>query len=191
MKMSNLLRVIEVLGKDLFSGYNINEVSRLSGVDLTTTYRTLKEMEGKNEVRMEKKGNNIFYRLNLRNTSTLKYCELSSIERRKRFLTENRGIYGKVSELMENADSVVIFGSLARGEKKPGDIDVLLLFRGKADVKKIEDVIRKTKISPLYMEFDEFKSKLSGKDKVVMEIIRDAVVLSGEYEYWKSISEVV
>lgn len=191
MKIEKLLKIVEVLGTDLFSGYNINEVSRLSGVDLATTYRILKEMEGKNELKREKRGNNMFYRLNLDNTSTLKYCELSSVERRRRFLAENPEVYGKASGLLKNADSVVIFGSLARGEKRPRDIDALLLFKKKPDVRKIESLTRGTKISPIYMELGEFKNKIAGKDKLVMEIIRDAVVLSGEYEYWKSVSEAL
>lgn len=191
MKIANLLRVVEVLGTDLFSGYNINQVSRLSGTDVATTYRTLKEMEGKNEVTKEKKGNNFFYRLNLKNTTTLKYCELSSIEKRKSFLAKKPGIYGKISKLMETADSVVIFGSFARGEKRPRDIDLLLLYREKPNIRKIENSLKGTRISPLYMEFDEFKNKLANKDKVVMEIIKDGIILSGEYEYWKAISEAI
>ena len=191
MKIEKLLKIVEVLGKDPFSGYNINQVSRLSGMDLATTYRMLREMESKNEVLRERKGNNSFYRLNLKNTTALKYCELSSIEKRKKFLSKNPGIYGKVSGLIEIADSVVMFGSLARGEKKPRDMDVLLLFKKKSDVRKIENSLKGTTISPIYTEFGEFKNKIANKDKLVMEIIRDGIVLSGEYEYWKSTSEAV
>lgn len=191
MKIDNLLKVVEVLSADPYSGYNINQVSRLSGVDVATTYRMLKEMEGKNEVAKVQRGNNFFYRLNLKNTSTLKYCELSSIERRKRFLSKKPGIYGKVSKLGGSADCMILFGSYAREEKNPRDVDILLLFKTKPDIGNVEKSLRGTKISPLYMEFGEFKDKLAGKDKVLLSIIREGIVLSGEYEYWKSISETI
>lgn len=186
MKMETLLSIVEALGTNVFEGHNINQVSRLSKVDVATTFRALKEMEGGNGVLKEKKGNNVFYKLNLSNAATLKYCELSSIEKRKAFLLKNPKIFGKISEIKKLADAIILFGSLARGERKPGDIDLLLLFEKKPNIRKIEGMMEGG-ISPIYMEFKEFEGKIRSKNRVVMEILRDGIILSGEGRYWESI----
>ena len=190
MKIENLLKIVEVLGTDIFTGYNINQASRLSKIDVATTFRTLKEMEKKGETLKEKKGNNIFYRLNLKNASALKYCELAAIEKRKAFLLENPEIFIKISKLKGLADAIILLGSFARGEKKPRDIDVLLLSVRKPEVKRIEDM-KDMRISPIYMRFGEFKEKLKTKDRVVREIIKDGIVLWGESIYWELIRDAL
>ena len=91
METEKLLKVVEALGRNIFEGHNINQLARLSGVNVATIYRMLKEMEKENLVLKRIGGNNVFYRPNLKNSTMLKYCELSSIERRKRFLAAFSG----------------------------------------------------------------------------------------------------
>jgi predicted nucleotidyltransferase len=190
MKIETLLSVIEVLGRNIFEGFNINQIARLSGVGSATTYRTLKEMESRNEVLKERKGNNLFYCLNLKNSSTVKYCELAEIEKRKGVFQKVPGLLSEIQALSKVSESVVLFGSLAREEKKPKDIDLLLLFQKKPDIKEIKKIIKKTKISPIYMNFSEFKDKIKERNPVVMDILKDAIVLHGEGIYWKLIKEI-
>lgn len=191
MKVENLLKIMGVLGKGVFEGYNINQISRLSGVDVATTHRILKEMEKRNEVLKTKRGNNNFYRPNLDNASTVKYCELYSIERRKEFFLKQPRLHGIVSQLSKEAESIILFGSMARGEKNPRDIDFLLLSGKKHNVKIIEKIIKDSNISPLYMQFGEFSEKLKERNETLKEIVRDGIVLHGEEKYWKAVKGVV
>ncbi len=190
MKIKTLLSITGVLGRNISEGFNINQIARLSGIDPATTYRTLKSMESRSEILKEKKGNNIFYKLNLKDSSTIKYCELAEIEKRKEFFQKNPTLLTKIQGLSQKSDSVVLFGSLARGEKNPKDTDLLFLSRKKPDLHEITNIIKGTNISPLYMNFSEFKSRIKEKNPVVIEILKDAVVLYGEDVYWRLIREV-
>jgi len=185
METEKLIKVVEALGKDVFEGHNINQLARLSGVNVATMHRMLKEMEKENLVLKKISGNNVFYRPNLRNSAMLKYCELSSIERRKKFLLKHPGFYGKIKNLEDKTECAVLFGSFARNEKRPADIDILLLSGREMNVKLLEREMRKSDISPLYMEFPEFVEKLKKKNKVLLEIMRDGVVLFRESRYWE------
>lgn len=185
MKMKTLLSIIEALERDIFSGFNINQIAKLSGVDAATTHRTLKEMESRNEVVKERKGNNVFYCLNLQNSSTTKYCELAEIEKRKNIFQKIPTLLTKIQDISKHSECAVLFGSFARGEKKPKDIDVLLLFQKKPNIREIKKIIQGTTISPLYMNFLEFGDKTRERNPVVMDIIKDAIVLYGEDVYWR------
>lgn len=190
MKIKTLLEIADVLGRNIFEGFNINQIARLSGINPATTYRTLKNMESKKEVLKEKKGNNIFYKLNLKNSSTIKYCELAEIEKRKEFFQKNPILLAKIQDLSKESDSIALFGSVARREKNPRDTDLLLLFQKSPDLQKIKTIIKGTNISPLYTNFHEFKNRIKEKNPILVEILKDAIVLYGEDVYWKLIREI-
>lgn len=192
MEIEKLTKIADVLGRNLFEGMNINSVSRESGVSIASVYRILKRMEKKNEVLKEKTGNNIFYRLNLKNSFARKYVEMASIKRRERFFMEKPEYYDLLTDLKNSMKPfsvmVGIFGSLARLEKKPADIDMLVIY--KSDIKPIQEIIRKrdSVISPFYLTPDELKKK--AKAEVMANIISDLVILEGEAEFWSILSEV-
>lgn len=190
MKMENLLRIVDTLSSSIFEGYNINRVSKLSGVDIATTYRTLKEMERKNEVLKSRKGNNVFYKLNLMNLSTVKYCELASIEKRKRFIAKHPETIEIKSKASEEADVALLFGSFARDKTKPNDIDLLLIYRRR---KKhgFSLFFHGGKVSPIYMSLREFTGKLKNRNPVVMEMVKDGIIAFGEELFWISVKGVV
>jgi len=190
MKIENIVRITGTLGTNIFEGYNINQISKRSGVDVATTYRTLKQMEKRNEVIKNRKGNNLFYRLNLRNSTALKYCELTSIENRKKLLSRHTDISEDILRLREKADSIVIFGSVARNEQRPKDVDTLLLFEKKPRIKEIQKSLP-LNFSAIYMEFQEFGKKIAGRENLVMEILKDGVVIAGENKYWETVRDAV
>lgn len=192
MELEKLTKIVDVLGRNLFKGMNINSASRESGTSVASAYRILRMMETKNEVLKEKAGNNVFYRLNLKNSFARKYVEMASIKRRERFFMEKPEYYDLLTNLKNsiNPFSLVIgiFGSLARLEKKPADIDVLVVY--KSDIKPIQEIIRKhdSRISPFYLTRAELKKK--AKAEVTGNMIRDIVILEGEGEFWSTLSEV-
>jgi predicted nucleotidyltransferase len=183
MKIENMLRVVEALGTNPAEGFNINRISKLSKTSVATVYRMLKEMEKRKEVIGTEKGNNIFYRLNLKNPNTMKYCELSSIERRRRFLAQKPELYGEFSGVLDKLHVAILFGSTARMERNARDIDLLLLGHD-LPVGETEKLASGTRISPVYMEYGEFSEKMKSGESLVLEIIRDGVVIKGEHEYW-------
>ncbi len=192
MELEKLVKIADVLGR-YPDGINMNSVSKESGVSVASVYRILKAMERKNEVLKEKRGNNVFYRLNLKNSFARKYAEMASIKRREQFFLKKPEYYDLLTNIKNSVKDfslvVGIFGSLARLDKKPRDIDVLIVY--KSDIKPIQNAIKKqdARISPFYITEEELKRKAN--DEVIMNIIRDAVVLYGESEFWGILSEAV
>jgi len=186
--MENTIRIMDALCRSMPKGCSINQASRLSGVGVATAHRALKRMEASNEVLKERVGTSLLYRPNLRNVTALKYCELSSIERRKLVLSKNPAVTAGILGLKDVADSVVLFGSVARGEHNPNDVDLLLLFARRRHVSGIEKAMP-PKFSPIYMSFGEFSQKLKSGEKLMAGILKDAVVVSGEGRYWAAIRD--
>ncbi|MBM3303625.1 MAG: nucleotidyltransferase domain-containing protein [Candidatus Aenigmarchaeota archaeon] len=184
MKMEKLLGITEAMCTNVAEGYNINTIAKLARIDVATTYRILKEMEKRNEVMKSKKGNNLFYRINLGNTSALKYCELASIERRKRFLLRHPEMINLAAKAGKNAEVLLLFGSMARGEKKPRDIDLLVIYEGRHNAPDAEP-LGGGKISPIFMGREEFVKKMRERNAVVASMLMDGVLLRGEDVFWK------
>lgn len=192
VELEKLAKISDVLGRHP-DGINMNSVSKESGVSVASVYRILKAMEKRNEVHKEKRGNNVFYRLNLKNSFAKKYAEIASIKRREQFFLKKPEYYDLLMSLKNSIKDVSlvvgIFGSLARLEKKPKDIDVLIVY--KSDLRPIQNAIKKmnSAISPFYITEEELKKK--AKDEVIMNIIRDVAILYGESVFWEILSEAV
>ncbi len=183
MKIEKMLGIMEALSTNVFEGYNINSLAKLAGIDVATTYRMLKEIEKKNEVVRSRKGNSLFYRINFNNSAALKYCELASIEKRKRFLLKNPEMIALASKAGKPSDVLLLFGSMARGGKKPRDIDVLLIYEGKPKAMEIETFGKN--ISPIFMGRKEFVKKMRERNEIVANMLKDGVLLRGEDAFWK------
>lgn len=191
MDMEKLIKIVAALSQTPAEGININSIAKESGISIASTYRILKIMERKNEALKEKSGNNIFYRLNLKNSFARKYAEMASIKKREFFFLKRPEYYDLLMSLKnsikEYSSIVGVFGSMARMEKKPRDIDVLIVY--KTDLKQIQKNISKTGISPFYITEQELKEKI--KEKIIANIIKDAILLHGECEFWNILSEAV
>lgn len=195
MEMEKLIKIVSVMSMHLFKGININQIAKESGVSVASTFRILKKIRKKNEVKVEKAGNNILYRLNLRNPFTLKYCEIASIKKREHFFLKKPEYYDTLINLrdaIKQFSSVLgIFGSIARMEEKPADLDIFIIY--KSDIKPIQKIISKTKskipISPFYITKNEFKEKI--KEEVISNIIKEIIILYGESEFWNILLEVI
>jgi|GEM_PF-1955372 len=192
MEMKKLIKIVGVLCENLIEGININQIAKKSGISASSTYRTLKEMEKENLIKKQKSGNNVFYKLNLKNAFARKYAELASIRKRESFFRKKPEYYELFMMLKESVkefSSVVgVFGSLARMEEKPGDIDIFIIYK---QLKPILPVFKKRteKLSPFYITESEFRER--AKEKVISSIIKDAIILHGECEFWSILSEAV
>lgn len=192
MELEKLVKIVGVLAENIIEGTNINQVARKSGISAASTYRILKEMEKDNLIKKQKSGNNVFYRLNLKNTFARKYAELASIRKREAFFRKKPEHYELLMGLKESIKEfscvIGIFGSLARMEEKPRDMDILIVYK---QLKPIRAVFSKRteKFSPFYITESEFREKI--RESIIASIIKDVIILHGECEFWSILSEAV
>ncbi len=191
MDIEKLIRIVGALSESLSEGININQAAKKAGVSIASAYRILKKMESGNIIEKRKSGNNIFYRLNLKNSIARKYAELSSIRKREKFFQKKPEYYEMFMNLKDSIKKfspiIGLFGSLARMEEKPGDIDILVVY---TQLKPVQAVLSKSgKFSPFYITEPEFKKKI--REPVIAGMIKDIVVLYGECEFWNMVSEAI
>jgi predicted nucleotidyltransferase len=147
----------------------------------------------------EKKGKQVFYRLNRHNELVLKTLSIAELERKIEFARKNEAgfviqdlVSGITSESGSSIYFILLFGSTARGHaKEESDIDLLfvLLQNGKTKA-KIEEMIKKrTVITGKRFSFHPVTlselEKLWLKEPVYRNIWDERIVFFGEENFWK------
>ena len=104
-------------------------------------------------------------------------------------------IYAKdLKEAEKLSKAIILFGSIL-DTKDANDIDVLFIIdRGRSGA--IEDFcmklsnLRPKRINPLLMTMTDFKGNIKKQDKVVVDILRKGIILSGEDAIINTLREV-
>jgi len=95
------------------------------------------------------------------------------------------------SKLDFPVESIILFGSVARGGEKPGsDLDLLFIIPDKANPKELEEKIYSlspqlisyfgNSISPLIMKRSEFLLRFKNGERLLRTILKDGEVLAGQ-----------
>lgn len=193
MELEKLVKIAGALSRSPLEGISIASVSRESKINAASLNRILRKMDERNEALKEAKGNDVFFRLNLKNSFARKYAEMASIKKRERFFfkkPEYRDLLANMKNAAADFSFVVgIFGSLARLEKKPKDIDVFIIYKIGDDIAGIDAAIRKqdARFAPVYMSEKEIKKKAG--EKTMSAILQDLVILYGESDFWNMLAE--
>ncbi len=90
--------------------------------------------------------------------------------------------------------SIIMFGSVARGENKPGsDLDVMIVVENSLDARKITSCVQDKggkflakfgiMLSPHVIRRRDFISRFGKKDKLIQNVIREGRVIFGKHFY--------
>lgn len=163
----------------------------------------LKELVKEKVLTGEKKGRQVFYSVNKRNDAVKKIMSSLEYERKQEFLLRNKGIAVLLNELKKEmvsaqegrAHFIVLFGSVARGEARPGsDIDLLVVSTSENEPEEIRDIIKKREkisgrnISLHFILLNDLK-RFWHKEPIYKNIWRERIVLYGEDRFWEFIIE--
>ena len=172
-------------------GYNINQISKLNDISVGSAFKILKELE-KNKILLKKEINNAsHYKLNLNNYETVKLCELLILGE-KRNLKDYAKVYADEIMKFEQADSIILFGSVLKGNDF-NDVDVLFVTN---QVKKVNDFcleiskVRTKPVVPLILKKDDLIKEIRQKKESILDIIKHGVVLKGESVFMEVIKNV-
>jgi|GEM_PF-915380 len=174
--------------------YNINQISRMLGMSIGSVHKILKDLEKRNIILSRELGNALYYALNFDSNEALKLGEIILIEEKSNFLKNNK--VGKVyaSDLEKgDADCIVLFGSILTKSKEARDIDVLFIVKNEEGVREVHKFcleiskIRTKKINPLIMLEQDLISNMKKKNKAMLDLIKNGVILKGEEVFIKII----
>jgi predicted nucleotidyltransferase len=181
----------------LFSGNYKKEVygreaARELFMNQKTVSNVLKRLEKENILRSKMEGRNKVYRLNHSNPALMHVLSIVEEEKAVRF-REISGL-GRdfIDEILKSKSPlVVIFGSYADGtQKRNSDVDILALSPFDVDLTDVQNFY-KIKASVKEYTEEEFESALRSGDFLIMEVIRNHVVLIGSDLFVKMILEVL
>jgi len=149
----------------------------------------------------EKKGKQVFYRLNIHNELVQKTLAIAELERKIDFVRKNEAgfviqdlVSGITSELGASVYFILLFGSAARGHaREESDIDLLFVLLQNGKIKaKIEEIIKKrSDITGKRFSFHPVTlselERLWLKEPVYRNIWDERIVFFGEENFWKFI----
>lgn len=192
-------KVLELLLDKPEEEFTISRIKEMAGVSKPTILKFVGELSSLGIVEKEKKGNAYLVSLNSYNPYTThlkKILELDTeplIEASKKLKEET------LKEKKEKVDSIVLFGSVARGTPKlTSDVDILVLLSSKAtegDKNEILGISRKlrekfgVRYSLTTMEREEFKLSFERGDEFARHVKRDCKILYGGGKWKKTIGE--
>ncbi|MBU3913339.1 MAG: nucleotidyltransferase domain-containing protein [Nanoarchaeota archaeon] len=190
--MKTKLKIIAELERN-HNGVHLREISRLVKTGLPNAKRFLEILEKEKVVRREKDANLVKFKLR-DSERTIAYLKQVNTDKLL-------GLPGKINtavrEFLEELEVkpllAIIFGSYAKGNyTKESDVDVLLVFQKleKGKDKDIENDAKRismrtnTKISPVYLDYENFEKNFLNKEHDFSREIRQDVIISVGIEYY-------
>jgi len=189
--METKIRIINVLDNNK-GGIHIRELARLVKTSYNNTVRNIKILEQERVIKKEKDANLI--KIRLKNYPlTIAYLKQAHTEN---FLALPEKISNSITEFLNELECkpliALVFGSYAKKNfTKESDIDLLLVFQEITNQKDIENTAKRismrtnTKISPVYINYNDFEKNMLNKNhEFSNEIRNDVIIIIGVEQYY-------
>jgi len=184
--MDNKLKIINYLGKSMGQQFTMHSLSKAIKVPYATFYRTVQEMGGLIKVQAVGKAKAIT--LNRDSPVIKSYLAISSEEEKREFL-KRQPIISKIASELKTEDTVVLFGSYAKGtERESSDIDLLIINKkGNRSISfSKHELIFKKKINPIFVTRKEFIAMLrSSEENLGKQALKAHIILQNPESFWE------
>lgn len=181
MKLTKEQEIIITLFKDFLTSYNSRNISHTINMSHPGAFKILKKLEKEEVVIAKQVGKAIIYSLKFDNPITRRKVEMAltiEAQNHKRWIEEFK-------ELENEAQFVILFGSILTNEKVARDIDLLAVAESN-NSGRIKEVITERnkilnkKIHLILQSPEDFKRDIDTKNKVMIEILKKGIVLFGQ-----------
>ena len=206
MRQETLLKIIELMRKNIDLGLTISQISKLLKIGYAPAYNHINQMEKEDIINVLKIGNAKQCKLNLENAKTRHLLQELDIKRKENLYDKNQKLKSIIESLILKLTekyisellSIVLFGSYAKGiANKQSDIDLMFVVNDLKDKNLRESIERECasfqyshnlKISPLITDIKEFKKMLNSKElNVGKETKEFGISLYGHEIFWRVI----
>ena len=179
------LKIIDLLNRNKEKQFTMNEIAKSLNQHYSLVHRMLERISKDKIIFKEKVGNSYICRLNKNNEKTAALLALAEIERKEGFYNKNKEIKlileDLVNSIKENAISIILFGSYAKGKQtEKSDIDILILTEKKFLIgKTLRELYAKygREINPIILTLEELKQQKD--ENFVKEVISNHYILYG------------
>jgi predicted nucleotidyltransferase/DNA-binding transcriptional ArsR family regulator len=206
-----ILLILKTMSRDPSKWYYTRELAKLSKVSLGTVSSKFSKLVKEGLVEQKTEGQEKYYKLNLASSKIRKLCELFENDNREKLYNENRrfawvleDFTKKVSDFAPEVQSIILFGSVARGQATArSDIDVLVLVPNSEEeqFKKMMNSVDElagevsgrhpAKLAPTVMMTKDFEKSIRDKKRFAIDVLKDGTVLFGQEKYYSLLSRVI
>lgn len=206
-----VILILKTMSKDLSKWYYTRELAKLSRVGVGTVSSEFNKLAKKGLVEQKTEGQEKYYKLNLTNPRTRKLCELFEIDKRENLYKEKRRLAWvledftkRISDFAPEVQSVILFGSVARGQATPrSDIDILVITPNSEEerfnelMNTVDRLVAEVsgrhpaKLVPIVMMTKDFEKSIKDKKRFAADILKDGIVLFGQERYYHMLSRVI
>lgn len=191
--METKLKIITELEKN-HKGIHLRELSRLVKTGLPNVKRFIDILEKEKVIKKQKEAN--LLKLYLKESQkTLAYLKQTNNEK---FILLPVKIQNAITDFLNELEIKpllsIIFGSYAKENyTKESDIDILLIFQRLEKERDIENTAKRismktgTKISPIYLEYNNFEKNFLDKGHDFSREIRQDVIIVNGIEFYYSL----
>lgn len=206
-----VLLILKTMSRNLSRWYYTRELAKLSRVGVGTVSSEFNKLAKEGLVEQKSEGQEKYYKLNLTSPRTRKLCELFEIDKREKFYKEKRRLAWvledftkRVSDFASEVQSVILFGSVARGEATlRSDIDVLVITPN-SEEERFNELMNAVdrlaaevsgrypaKLVPIVMMTKDFEKSIRDKKRFAADVLKDGIVLFGQERYYHMLSRVI
>jgi predicted nucleotidyltransferase len=193
--MANLTQkereIVLLLLKDYTNFYNANSISKVLNISHVGAQKIFKRLLQKNWVISKTIGKSIIYKINFNDTYVSQLVAFLLADEANNFKRWKE----EFKELFKRDRIVMLFGSTIRDYAHAKDIDLMLVINER-DVKEINAILKKKeeilpkKIHAIKLTSKDLLNNLKKKDKAMINIVKNAIILYGQDKYVEIIKNV-
>jgi predicted nucleotidyltransferase len=180
-----------ILFKDFSSYYNANSLSKKISISHVGAQKLLKRFKEAGLTVTKKIGKSIIHKLNINDDYKQKLVSFLLADEANNF----KRWKDEFKDLFKRDRIVLIYGSAIKNYKTASDIDIMLVIKKNEidEVSKIINMIGKIlpkKIHSINLTEKDLLENIKEKNEVIIDIIKDAVILYGYDKYVEVIKNV-
>ncbi len=182
---------ILILLKEYTTFYNANAISKPLNISHVGAQKILKRLKKENIVIDRKIGKSIVYKLKL---DDIYVCQLTTF-----LLVDEAHHFKRWKEEFKEVGTknriVLIFGSAIKNYAQARDIDIIIVLE-REDLQEVNDFLKSKeeilpkKIHAIKLTQKDLLENLKKKDKVIIDIVKNAIVLYGQDKYVEILEHV-
>ena len=184
---------ILMLFKDFSTFYNANSISKILGISHVGAQKIFKRLLNGGALESKKIGKSIVYKLKLEDNYINKLVVFLLADEANRFKRWEE----EFKELFKEGRTILIYGSMIKDYAKAKDIDIMIVMEmNKRDIKEVNGILKEKegllpkKIHAIKLTYEDLLKNIKGKNKAIIDIIKNAIVIYGQDKYMEVIKNV-
>lgn len=191
---NNEMKAMLTLFKDFSVSYNANSLSKRINLTPMGALKILKSLEKQNVLKSKKMGKAVFYKPNFDNDHTKTYLKFLLQKESEQPILRIKRWVKELGRLQSTAEIGILFGSVLKTDDYK-DVDLLLVLKQSQnkEVNRLIADINRINVKNVHVVKqlkDDLKKNLEKKDKILLDIIKNGIVLFGYTQIIEAIGNV-